>query len=66
MMLEKIVAVGIGLLIFLILIGIYAALVSGAREDEMRERLFRRLHEEREKRKDESTGEEDEERAVNP
>jgi 3'-phosphoadenosine 5'-phosphosulfate sulfotransferase (PAPS reductase)/FAD synthetase len=40
----------IGVLLLLTVLGVYAAIVSGAREDEMKARLIKRLHEERAKR----------------
>lgn len=52
----------IGILAFIVVFdfAIYALIRSGAREDEMKERLLKRLHEEMEKRKDGTRGEEDE------
>lgn len=50
MTLKIILCAAIGVLLFLIGIGIYAAIVARAREDEMKQRLLKRLHKEMEKR----------------
>ncbi len=56
-MLKVIMIAIVGVLLLLILLGVYAAIVSGAREDEKKARLLKRLHEEMKKRGQDDSGE---------